>query len=115
MQFTTHAYNKINGDASLAVKIMAAAKNPTVRYENGRFPGQFRHIRDGWVAVVAGDRVVTFYENVVETDVRADQTDADAQDYAARRAARATRDQKRAQRRERDRALTSAMKSGNKR
>lgn len=114
MQFTTHAYNKIAGNVDLAVKVMAAANNPTVRYENGRHPGQFRHIRDGWVAVVAGDRVVTFYENVVETDVRADQTDADAQAYAARRANRAQRDQKRNARRDRDRALTSAMKGGNK-
>ena len=113
--FTDHAYAKINGDADLAKKIMDAARFPSVRYENGRFPGQYRHIRDGWVAVVAGNRVVTFYENVVETDLRPDQTDDDATAYAKKREARARRDKARADRRERDRALTAAMKAGNKR
>lgn len=113
--FTDHAYRKINHDADLAKKVMDAARFPSVRYESGRFPGQHRHIRDGWVAVVEGNRVVTFYENVVETDIRPDQVDDDATTYAKKREARARRDQARAARRERDRALTSAMKAGNKR
>lgn len=111
MQFTTHAYQKIGGNVDLAIKIMAAANRPTVTYDNGRFPGQRRHVRDGWVAVVAGDRVVTFYENVVETDVREDQQDPDALAFAAKQ--RARREARRAERRNADRALTAALKSGN--
>jgi hypothetical protein len=63
MRFTNHAYQKINGNVALAQIIMAAATSPTVTYPNGRFPGQTRNIRDGWVAVVRGDSIVTFYEN----------------------------------------------------
>ena len=109
--FTQHAYEKINGDVDLAIAVMAAANNPTVTYANGRFPGQVRRIRGNIVVITAGTRVVTFYANIVETDIRADQTDADALAYQARKD-RAARDAKRAAKRERDRAFTAAQKSG---
>lgn len=70
--------------------IFRAANSPSVTYENGRFPGQWRHIRDGIVAVVdpATGVIITIYRNVVETALRADQTDADARRYGARQGAR---------------------------
>ena len=117
LTFTQHAYNKINGDADLAVAVMGAANSPTVAYESNRHPGQWKHIRGEWCAVVdpRAGKVITFFRNVVETDIRADQADdPDAVRFQAKRD-RAQRDAKRAARRERDRALTSALKGGNKR
>lgn len=68
-------------------QVLHAANNPSVTYDNGRFPGQKRHIQGDIVAVVHPDskKVVTVYQNVKETDVRPDQSDVDAQRYAARR------------------------------
>jgi len=111
--FTDHAYRKLGGDVDLAKRVVLAAKAPTVTYPNGRFPGQVRCIRDGMVAVVAGTRIVTFYANIVETDIRPDQTDDDAKAYQAKRnAERAKRDRKRQQKRDADRAFTAAQKAG---
>lgn len=56
--------------------LLAAAGCPTVSYPHGSaHPGQYRHIRDGVVAVVDPDRrsIITAYLNVVETPLRADQ------------------------------------------
>lgn len=118
---STHAYNKINGDAALATAVLDAADNPAVSYgvtnqRNTSGKRQERHIRNGIVAVVdpVAQKVITFYADVVETDLRDDQTDEAAQTYAAKREAaksdRATRDQKRNARRDRDRAFTFAQK-----
>ena len=67
--------------------ILAAANDPQTTYANGRYEGQMRHIRGDVVAVVhpASQKVVTVYQNVRETDLRPDQTDADAQRYGTRR------------------------------
>lgn len=67
--------------------VIAAANDPHVTYDNGRFPGQKRHIRGDIVAVVdpAARKIVTVYQNVKETDLRPDQTDEDAQRYGSRR------------------------------
>jgi hypothetical protein len=67
--------------------ILAAANDPHTTYDNGRFPGQKRHIRGDIVAVVhpEAQKVVTVYRNVTETDLRPDQSDEDAQRYGARR------------------------------
>jgi hypothetical protein len=67
--------------------VIDAANNHSVRYANGRYPGQFRHIKDDIVAVVHPEsrKIVTVYENVRETELRPDQTDHDAKRYAARR------------------------------
>lgn len=67
--------------------VLAAANDPQTTYENGRYPGQMRHIRDNLVAVVHPEsrKVVTVYENVTETALRPDQTDKDAQAYGRRR------------------------------
>jgi hypothetical protein len=67
--------------------VINAANNPSIAYDNGRFPGQKRHIRGDLVAVVHPEsrKVVTVYQNVKETDVRPDQSDEDAQRYARRR------------------------------
>lgn len=118
---STHAYNKIAGDVTLAQRVLAAADNPTVTYgvtnqRNVSGNRQMRHIRDGLAVVVdpAANKVITFYADVDETDVRPDQTDDAAQEYAAKREAakadRARRDQKRNARRDHDRAFTFAQK-----
>lgn len=72
-------------------EILLAAEQPQITYANGRFPGQMRHIRGDVVAVVDPARkvVVTVYRNVIETEVRPDQTDKDAKRYAARRGQKA--------------------------
>jgi hypothetical protein len=46
-----------------------------------------RHIRGDVVAVVhpPSQKIVTVYRNVTETDLRPDQTDADAQRYGRSR------------------------------
>jgi hypothetical protein len=68
-------------------EVLAAANDPHTTYANGRYEGQMRHIRGDMVAVVHPDskKVVTVYQNVKETDLRPDQSDADAQRYGARR------------------------------
>lgn len=70
--------------------VVRAAVEPTVTYANGRYAGQMRHIREGIVAVVdtRTRTIVTVYANVVETDLRADQTDRDAMRYGKRKAMR---------------------------
>ena len=64
--------------------VLEAANDPTVSYDNGRFPGQLRRIRDGIVAVCDPEKmiVITVYENVKETAPRGDQRDRDALRYA---------------------------------
>lgn len=70
-------------------QIIKAVEAPATTYANGRFPGQMRHIRDGICVVVdpAGRKAITVYLDRVETDLRADQTDADALKYGRRRQA----------------------------
>lgn len=67
--------------------VLAAANDPHVTYDNGRYPGQKRHIRGDLVAIVHPEsrQVKTVYQNVTETELRPDQTDADAQRYGQRR------------------------------
>jgi len=94
-QASAHALVQASQKGFAPAEVLAAADNPQISYDNGRFPGQRRHIRNGLVAVVDPARqiVVTIYEHKVETDVRPDQTDKDALRYKARRgqAARAAR------------------------
>lgn len=114
---TAHAIQKIDGDADLRTRVMLAASQPKVRYESRRGQGtSYRCIRDGIVAVVGDSgRIITFYIDQDETPLREDQTDADALAHdAARKISRAARDQKRNARRDRDRALTAAMKGNRK-
>jgi hypothetical protein len=68
--------------------LMACVDNPTVAYESGRYPGQKKHIRDGLcVAVdVSSKTAITVFLDRVYTDVRDDQTDADARKYAEKKA-----------------------------
>lgn len=63
--------------------ILEAASYPTVVYESRRYPGQMRHVRGDLCVIIAEDGVtiVTVYLNVVETDLRPDQTDRDALRY----------------------------------
>jgi hypothetical protein len=67
--------------------VIQAANDPHTTYANGRYPDQMRHIRGDVVAVVhpPSQKIVTVYRNVAETDLRADQTDADAQRYGRNR------------------------------
>lgn len=71
-------------------RVLRAANDPQHTYDNGRYPGQKRHVRDGLVAVVDPRRrqVVTVYEDQKETALRADQTDAAAQKYGRKIASR---------------------------
>jgi len=79
-----HAERQAKSKGFTLAAVLEAANNPSISYPSGRFPGQLRRIRDGIVAVCDPMTwvVVTVYENVVETSVRADQTDRDAQRYA---------------------------------
>jgi hypothetical protein len=94
--FTAHAAKMTHEKGFDVQAVLAAANLPSVTYDNGRHPGQRRHIRDGIVAVVdpAHQRIITVYKNVVETDARADQTDKDAKRYAARRGQKARMERK---------------------
>ena len=67
--------------------VLRAANDPQTTYANGRYEGQKRHIRGDLVAVVhpESQKVVTIYQNVKETALRPDQSDADALRYNARR------------------------------
>jgi hypothetical protein len=112
MQFTQHALSKIGEDTDLHKAVFLAATEPTVRYESRRNGGGMRHVRGDVVAIVDRGAVITFYRNVVETPLRADQTDADALAHAAevKAQSRKAREQARNARRDRDRALTTALK-----
>lgn len=65
--------------------VLEAAAYPSTVYANGRYEGQMRHIKGDIVAIVdeASGHIVTVYANVRETAPRRDQTDRDAQRYAA--------------------------------
>ena len=85
-----HAAQQARAKGWTEDQVLDAAHNPSVTYANGRYEGQMRHIKDDLVAVVhpASRKVVTVYQNVTETDLRPDQTDADARRYSARRMGR---------------------------
>lgn len=69
--------------------LIAAVDKPITSYESHRYPGQRKHIRDGiCVAVdIAQKTAVTVFIDREYTDVRSDQHDADALDYAAKKKA----------------------------
>lgn len=75
-----HAQRQAQQKGWSSKQVLLAANAPLHTYRNGRFEGQFRHVRDGLVAVVNPDThlVVTVYEDSKETALRPDQTDADA-------------------------------------
>lgn len=68
--------------------LIAAVDKPITAYESYRYPGQRKHIRDGiCVAVdIKEKNAITVFIDKEYTDVRADQTDADAQKYAQKKA-----------------------------
>jgi hypothetical protein len=73
---TRHAVEQAAAKGFTAEQTYLAVHEPHVTYPSGpKYPGQERRIRDGVVAVVhvADRRVITFYENVVETALRPDQ------------------------------------------
>jgi hypothetical protein len=57
------------------VPVLRAANDPSHTYPNLGRPGQFRHVRDGVVAVVdpTVKHVITTYKDQVETPIRQDQ------------------------------------------
>lgn len=112
MQFTKHALAKIGTDTDLHKAVFLAATEPTLTYESRRNGGGMRHVRDDMVAVVDRGTVITFYRHKDETPLRDDQTDPDALRHAAevKAQARKAREQARNARRDRDRALTTALK-----
>lgn len=79
----SHAMTQAEAKGFRVEDVLAAAQDPTHTYDNGRFPGQKRHIRGGICAVVDPVRciVITVYTNVQETALRPDQKDADAKRY----------------------------------
>jgi hypothetical protein len=74
---TRHAAEQAKAKGFSARETWLVMTDPDVTYPSNprRFPGQERRIRDGIVAVVdkAANRAITFYVNVVETDLRPDQ------------------------------------------
>lgn len=82
-----HAARQANQKGFSHSDVLAAANDPHVTYDNGRYPDQKRHIRGDIVAVVHPEskRVITTYLNVAETDLRPDQKDRDALRYGARK------------------------------
>jgi len=71
---TRHAAETAKAKGFTADQTWKAMTDPDVTYPSRR-EGQERRIRDGVVAIVdiAANRCITFYENVVETDLRPDQ------------------------------------------
>lgn len=84
---TRHAAQQATLKGFDHAEVLEAANNHQTRYENGRYPDQYRHIRGNIVAVVhePTKQIRTVYENVTETNLRPDQKDQDAQRYGARR------------------------------
>lgn len=78
---TRHAAQQAAAKGFSAEDTWLAMTDPDVTYPSGpRYPGQVRRIRGNIVAVVdeAMNKAITFYENVVETALRADQIAAGA-------------------------------------
>lgn len=74
-RITPHAARQAAAKGVSEDFLLDVANNPSVSYSNGRYPGQMRHIKDGWVAVVSPVEqvVITLYRNVLETPLRPDQ------------------------------------------
>lgn len=73
---TRHAISQAKAKGFTAQETWLAMTEPHITYASGtRFPHQERRIRDGIVAVVdtITNTAITFYKNVVETDLRPDQ------------------------------------------
>lgn len=73
---TRHAVEQAKAKGFSARETWLAMTDPDVTYPSGsKYPGQVRRIRGHIVAVVdeKTNRCITFYENVVETALRADQ------------------------------------------
>lgn len=89
-RLTYHAQKQAAAKGWTSEDVLLAANSPLHTYPSGRVPGQVRHVRGDLVAIVdpADRRVVTVYQDVAETAVRRDQTDADAQRYLQRRTTR---------------------------
>jgi hypothetical protein len=89
-RLTYHAQQQATAKGWSSAQVLEAANRPQHTSPSSRFPGQWRHVRGEIVAVVdpADHRVITVYQDVRETSVRADQTDRDAQRYASRRTTR---------------------------
>ena len=74
-RLTRHAAEQARNKGFDIDAVYRAANNPAITYESGRFPGQWRHVRDGIVAVVdpVTGNIITVYQNVVMTPMRPDQ------------------------------------------
>lgn len=85
-RLTRHAERQAAAKGWTEKDVLLAAESPLHTYPSGRVPGQLRHVRGDIVAIVEpkSRKVVTVYADVVETDLRRDQTDEDARRYAAR-------------------------------
>lgn len=73
---TRHAVEQAKAKGFSAEDTWKAMTDPDVTYPSGpKYPGQVRRIRGDIVAVVdeARNVCITFYRNVVETDLRPDQ------------------------------------------
>lgn len=89
-RLTYHAQQQAAAKGWTSEDVLLAANSPLHTYPSGRVPGQVRHVRGDLVAIVdpVERRVVTVYQDVAETAVRKDQTDADAHRYSQRRITR---------------------------
>lgn len=74
---TRHAVEQAKAKGFTARETWLAMTDPDVTYPSNpqKHPGQVRRIRGNIVAVVdeAKNQAITFYENVVKTDLRPDQ------------------------------------------
>jgi hypothetical protein len=70
-------------------QLIACADKPDIAYQSSRYKGQMKHVKGGICLALdpATKTVITVFIDRVYTDVREDQTDADARRYAEKRAA----------------------------
>lgn len=76
---TKHAAEQARTKGFTARQTWLVMVDPDLTYPSGKqYPGQERRVRDGIVAVVdiAQNRAITFYVNIVKTDLRPDQISA---------------------------------------
>lgn len=76
---TKHAAEQARTKGFTARQTWLVMVDPDLTYPSGKqYPNQERRVRDGIVAVVdiAQNRAITFYVNIVKTDLRPDQISA---------------------------------------
>lgn len=84
---TAHATRTIEAKGFDLDMVEAVWRDPDMTYPSHKHPGQHKRIGQG-IVLCCDDktgRVITIFLNLVETDLRPDQTSADAQAWNRRR------------------------------